>query len=137
MKTRPELTLQDCMKISAAAEAEAKKNGWNVAIAILDDGGHQLHFIRMDGATPANATIALEKGRTAAISRRSSGKWEEIVKSGRTSMIKMPGILPVQGGVPIVADGTCIGAVGVSGVQSQQDEQIAQAGIDALLGKAS
>ena len=137
MKTRPVLTLEDCLKIHAAAQAEARNNNWIVAIAILDDGGHLLHFVRMDGATPANATIALEKGRTAAISRRSSGKWEEIVKSGRTSMIKMPGILPVQGGVPIVADGSCIGAVGVSGVQSQQDEQIAQAGIDALLGKAS
>ena len=133
MKTRPVLTLEDCLKISAAAEAEARRNNWIVAIAILDDGGHLLHFARMDGATPANAGIALEKGRTAAISRRSSGKWEEIVKGGQTSMIKMPGILPVQGGVPIVADGSCIGAVGVSGVQSQQDEQIAQAGIDALL----
>ena len=133
MKTRPVLTLEDCLRISAAAEAEARKNSWNVAIAILDDGGHLLHFARMDGATPANATIAAEKGRTAAISRRSSGKWEEIIKGGRTAMLKMPGILPVQGGVPIVADGTCIGAVGVSGVQSHQDEQIAQAGIDALL----
>jgi uncharacterized protein GlcG (DUF336 family) len=133
MKTRPVLTLEDCLKISAAAEAEARRNNWNVAIAILDDGGHLLHFARMDGATPANAGIALEKGRTAAISRRSSGKWEEIVKGGRTAMIKMPGILPVQGGMPIVADGSCIGAVGVSGVQSHQDEQIAQAGIDALL----
>ena len=133
MKTRPVLTLEDCLKISAAAEKEARSNSWNVAIAILDDGGHLLHFARMDGATPANATIALEKGRTAAISRRSSGKWEEIVKGGRTAMLKMPGILPVQGGVPIVADGTCIGAVGVSGVQSHQDEQIAQVGIDALL----
>jgi uncharacterized protein GlcG (DUF336 family) len=133
MKTRPLLTLEDCLKISAAAEAEARKNSWNVAIAILDDGGHLLHFARMDGATPANATIAVEKGRTAAVSRRSSGKWEEIIKGGRTAMLKMPGILPVQGGVPIVADGTCIGAVGVSGVQSHQDEQIAQTGIDALL----
>jgi uncharacterized protein GlcG (DUF336 family) len=133
MKTRPVLTLEDCLKISAAAEAEARKNAWNVAIAILDDGGHLLHFVRMDGATPANAAIALEKGRTAAVSRRSSGKWEDIIKGGRTSMLKMPGILPVQGGMPIVADGTCIGAVGVSGVQSHQDEQIAQAGIDALL----
>ena len=120
------------MKISAAAEAEARGNSWNVCIAILDDGGHLLHFVRMDGATPANAGIAVEKGRTAAISRRSSGKWQDMVKSGRTEMIKMPGILPVQGGMPIVADGTCIGAVGVSGVQSDQDEQIAQAGIDAL-----
>ena len=137
MKTRPVLTLEDCLKIHAAAEAEARRNSWNVCIAILDDGGHLLHFVRMDGATPANAGIALEKGRTAAISRRSSGKWQDIVKSGRTEMIKMPGILPVQGGMPIVADGTCIGAVGVSGVQSDQDEQIAQAGIDALLGKDS
>ena len=133
MKTRPVLTLDDCLKISAAAEAEARKNAWNVAIAILDDGGHLLHFIRMDGATPANAAIAVEKARTAAVSRRSSGVWEEFVKGGRTSMMKMPGILPVQGGMPIVVEGTCIGGVGVSGVQSQQDEQIASAGIAALL----
>jgi uncharacterized protein GlcG (DUF336 family) len=133
MKTRPVLTKEDCVTLSAAAEAEARRNNWNVAIAILDDGGHLLHFVRMDGATPANAGIALEKGRTAAISRRSSGKWEDIVKGGRTAMLKMPGILPVQGGVPIVADGVCIGAVGVSGVQSHEDEQIAQAGIDAIL----
>ena len=133
MKTRPVLTLEDCLKIHAAAEAEARKNSWNVAIAILDDGGHLLHFARMDGATPANAGIAVEKGRTAAISRRSSGKWEEMVKSGRTVMMKMPGILPVQGGMPIMVDSTCVGGVGVSGVQSHQDEQIAQAGIDALM----
>jgi len=133
MKTRPELTLEDCLKIHAAAEAEARRNHWNVAIAILDDGGHLLHFARMDGATPANAGIAIEKGRTAAFSRRSSGKWEEMVKSGRTSMMKMPGILPIQGGMPIVVEGACVGGVGVSGVQSAQDEQIAQAGIDALL----
>jgi glc operon protein GlcG len=133
MKMRPQLTLEDCLKIHAAAEAEARRNKWLVAIAILDDGGHLLHFARMDGATPANAAIAVEKARTSAVSRRASGKWEEFVKGGRTSMIKMPGILPVQGGVPIMAEGTCIGSVGVSGVQSHEDEQIAQAGIDALL----
>ena len=133
MKMRPELTLEDCRKIMGAAQAEAKRNQWIVVIAILDDGGHLLHLERMDGATPANAAIAIEKGRTAAYSRRSSGKWEEFVKGGRTSMMKMPGILPVQGGVPIVADGVCIGAVGVSGVQSHEDELIAQAGIDAIL----
>ncbi|OFZ90899.1 MAG: hypothetical protein A2W21_07185 [Betaproteobacteria bacterium RBG_16_66_20] len=137
MKTRPLLTQEDCLKICAAAEAEARRNKWNVAIAILDDGGHLLHFTRMDGATPANAAIALEKARTSALSRRTSGNWEERIKAGRTSMLKMPGILPVQGGVPIIAEGTCIGAVGVSGVQSHEDEQIAQAGIDALLGKGS
>jgi glc operon protein GlcG len=132
MKTRPMLTLDDCRMISAAAEAEAKKNNWNVCIAILDDGGHLLHAIRMDGATPANARIALEKARTAAETRRSSAMWEERVKAGRLSMLRMPGVLPVQGGLPIVIDGECIGAVGVSGVQSHEDEQIAKAGIDAL-----
>lgn len=133
MKTRPELTLEDCAKISAAAQAEARRNSWIVAIAILDDGGHLLHFARMDGATPANAAIAVEKARTAAMSRRSSGLWEQRIKEGRTAMLKMPGILPVQGGLPIRADGACVGAVGVSGAQSHEDEQIAQAGIDALL----
>ena len=132
MKTRSMLTLDDCRRISAAAEAEAKKNNWNVCIAILDDGGHLLHLIRMDGATPANAAIAVEKARTSAVTRRSSGMWEERVKAGRTSMLKMPGVLPVQGGLPIVIDGDCIGAVGVSGVQSHEDEQIAKAGIDIL-----
>jgi uncharacterized protein GlcG (DUF336 family) len=132
MKTRPELTLADCERIASASLAEARRNNWIVAIAILDDGGHLLHFVRMDGATPANAGIAMEKGRTAAISRRSSGVWEQRVKEGRTSMLKMPGILPVQGGVPIIVDGSCVGAVGVSGVQSHEDEKIAQAGIDAL-----
>ena len=137
MKTRAELTLSDCLKISAAAEAEARRNAWNVAIAILDDGGHLLHFARMDGATPTNAAIAVDKARTAATSRRASGMWEKLIKDGRTGMLNMPGILPVQGGLPIVTDGSCVGGIGVSGVQSHQDDQIAQAGIDALLGKTS
>ena len=133
MKARQELTLEDCLKISAAAEAEARRNNWIVAIAILDDGGHLLHFARMDGASPASAAISVEKARTAAVTRRSSGTWEERIKQGRTAMLKMPGILPVQGGVPIIVEGSCVGGVGVSGVQSHEDEQIAQAGIDALL----
>jgi uncharacterized protein GlcG (DUF336 family) len=134
MKTRSELTLADCEKIMAAALAEAKRNQWIVAIAILDDGGHLLHFARVDGATPANAAIAVEKGRTAAISRRTSGSWQERIKT-RPEMLKMPGILPVQGGVPILVDGGCVGGVGVSGVQSHEDEQIANAGIAALATK--
>ncbi|MGH8740124.1 MAG: GlcG/HbpS family heme-binding protein [Burkholderiales bacterium] len=132
MKTRPMLTLEDCKKISAASEAEARKNNWNVCIAILDDGGHLLHLARMDGATPANSRIAIEKGRTAAESRRSTAMWEERIKAGRHAMLGMPGITPVQGGLPIVIDGVCIGGVGVSGVQSHEDEQIAKAGIDTL-----
>ena len=132
MRTRPELTLDDCRKMSAAAEAEARRNNWNVVIAILDDGGHLLHLVRMDGATPANSAIAVEKARTAATTRRSSKSWEERIAGGRTSMLKMP-VLPVQGGLPIMVDGTCVGGIGASGVQSHEDEQIVQAGIDALL----
>jgi glc operon protein GlcG len=132
MRQRPELTLEDCRRIMQGSVAEASRNRWNVAIAIVDDGGHLLHFERMDGATPANAAIAVEKARTAAMSRRTSGNWQERIKT-RPEMLKMPGILPVQGGVPIVAEKTCVGAVGVSGVQSHEDEQIAQAGIDALV----
>jgi uncharacterized protein GlcG (DUF336 family) len=131
MRSKPALTLKDCRRVAAAAEAEARRHGWNVAIAILDDGGHLLHFHRMDGATPANATIALEKGRTAAVSRRSTKVWEERVAGGRLSMLSMP-VLPVQGGLPILAEGECVGGIGVSGVASHEDEQIAQAGIDAL-----
>jgi uncharacterized protein GlcG (DUF336 family) len=133
MKNRPMLTLDDCRKINAAAEAEAKKNNWNVCIAILDDGGHLLHLARMDGATPANARIAVEKGRTAAESRRSSGAWQERIKA-RPEMLRMPGITPIQGGLPIVVEGTCVGGIGISGVQSHEDEQIAAAGIKALTG---
>jgi uncharacterized protein GlcG (DUF336 family) len=132
MKTRPMLTLDDCRKISAAAEAEAKKNNWNVCISILDDGGHLLHLIRMDGASPANARIAVEKGRTAAESRRSTAAWQERIRT-RPELLRMPEITPVQGGLPIMVEGGCVGGVGVSGVQSHEDEQIAKAGIDALL----
>jgi uncharacterized protein GlcG (DUF336 family) len=131
MKMRPMLTLEDCKKISAAAETEAKKNNWSVCIAILDDGGHLLHLARMDGSTPANARIAVEKGRTAAETRRSTANWQERVGK-RIELLRMPGVTPVQGGLPIVMDGTCVGAVGISGVQSHEDEQIAAAGIKAL-----
>ncbi|HUQ75490.1 MAG TPA: heme-binding protein [Burkholderiales bacterium] len=132
MKQRPELTLEDCKKISAAAEAEARKNNWNVCIAILDDGGHLLHLARMDGASPFNARTAVAKGKTAAETRRSTLVWEDRIKAGRNAMLGMPKITPVQGGLPIVINGTCVGGVGVSGVQSHEDEQIAKAGIDAL-----
>jgi glc operon protein GlcG len=131
MKQRPMLTLEDCKKITAAAEAEARRNNWNVCIAILDDGGHLLHLARMDGATPANSRIAVEKGRTAAETRRSTANWQERVAK-RTELLRMPGVTPVQGGLPIVIDGTCVGGVGISGVQSHEDEQIAAAGIKAL-----
>jgi glc operon protein GlcG len=126
------LTLDDCRQMSAAAEAEARKNNWIVAIAILDDGGHPLHLVRMDGASPFNARTAAAKGRTAAETRRSTLVWEERIKGGRTAMLGMPGITPVQGGLPIIVEGTCVGGIGVSGVQSHEDEQICAAGIKAL-----
>lgn len=131
MKTKPCLTLDDCKKMMAACEAEARRNKWDVVIAILDDGGHLLLLERMDGATPANAEIAVQKGRSAAISRRSTKMWEDRIKDGRVSMLKMP-VLPVQGGIPVMHQGECVGGIGVSGVQSHEDEQIAQAGANAL-----
>ena len=131
MKNRPMLTLEDCRKISAAAEAEARKNNWNVCIAILDDGGHLLHLARMDGASPANARIAIAKGRTAAETRRSTAVWQERIAK-RPELLNMPQVTPVQGGLPIMAEGVCVGAVGISGVQSHEDEQVAQAGVAAL-----
>jgi glc operon protein GlcG len=131
MKTRPMLTLEDCRRISTAAEAEAKKNNWNVCIAILDDGGHLLHLARMDGASPANARIAVEKGRTAAETRRSTANWQERVVK-RPELLRMPGVTPVQGGLPIMVEGNCVGGIGASGVQSHEDEQICAAGIKAL-----
>jgi glc operon protein GlcG len=131
MKTKPCLTLEDCRKIGAAAQAEARKNNWKVVVAILDDGGHLLWLERMDGTTPFNAQVAVEKGRSAAVSRRSTKNWEDRIADGRNSILNMP-VLPVQGGVPIMVKDECVGAVGVSGVQSHEDEQIANAGIAAL-----
>lgn len=131
MKSKPCLTLADVKIMAAACEAEAVKNKWNVAIVILDDGGHPLWLARLDGATPANAEIALQKARTAALSRRPSKSWEDRITGGRLAMLAMP-LLPVQGGVPIIHQGECIGAIGVSGVQSHEDEQIATAGVNAL-----
>ena len=131
MRTRPALTLADCKKIAAAAEAEAVKNNWQVSVAILDDGGNVLHLFRMDGANRLTPEIATQKGRTAALTGRASKSWEDRIKDGRLAMLRMP-VLPVQGGLPIVHEGECVGGVGVSGVQSHEDEQIAQAGIAAL-----
>ncbi|MEK7438062.1 MAG: heme-binding protein [Pseudomonadota bacterium] len=133
MKSKPCLTLDDCKKMIAACEAEARRNQWEVVIAILDDGGHLLMLERMDGATPANAEIAVRKGRSAAISRRSTKAWEDRIRDGRMAILKMP-VLPVQGGIPVIYQGVCVGGIGVSGVASHEDEQIAQAGADVLAG---
>ena len=133
MKTRSSLELSDVKKIAAAAEAEAMANNWAVTIAIADEGGHLLHLQRLDGAPPVSAHIAPAKAHTAALGRRESKVYEDVINGGRTSFLSAPAIQGLlEGGVPIMKDGFCLGAVGVSGVKSSEDAQIAKAGIAAI-----
>jgi glc operon protein GlcG len=133
MHTKPVLELADVKTIAAAAEAEALKNQWAVSIAIVDDGGHLLWLQRLDGAPAISAHIAPAKAHTAALGRRESKVYEDIVNGGRTSFLSAPAIEGLlEGGVPIMSGGQCLGAVGVSGVKSIEDAQIAKAGIAAL-----
>jgi len=133
MKTKPTLTLQDVRTMAAAAEAEALKHQWAVAIAIVDDGGHLLWLQRLDGAAPISAQIAPSKAQTAALGRRESKVYEDMINQGRASFLSAPGLQGLlEGGVPIVVDGQVVGAVGVSGVKSAEDAQIARAAIAAL-----
>ena len=133
MNSKPQLELADVKRIAAAAEAEALAHGWAVRIAIVDDGGHLLWLQRLDGAAPISAQIAPAKAHTAALGRRESRVYEETINQGRTSFLSAPGLQGMlEGGVPIVVNGHHLGAVGVSGVQSQQDAQVAKAGIAAL-----
>lgn len=133
MQSKPYLTLEDVKKIAAAAEAEAMRNNWAVSIAIVDDGGHQLWFQRLDGAAPVSSHIAPAKAKTAALGRRESKIYEDLINNGRTSFLSAPEIEGMlEGGVPVIVDGHVIGAVGVSGVKSSEDAQIAKAGIAAL-----
>ncbi len=133
MITKSVLTADDVKKIAAAAEAEALANNWAVTIAICDDGGHLLALQRLDGAAPISAHIAPAKAKTAAMGRRESKIYEDVINGGRTSFLSAPyidGML--EGGVPVIVDGQVIGAVGVSGVKSDQDAQVAKAGIAAV-----
>jgi len=131
MRTRPALTAADVHRMMAACKAEATKHNWNVSIAIVDDAGFLLHVERMDGAGPMTADVAIGKARTAAVTRRPTKFWEDRIKE-RPVFLKFPDNLPIQGGVPIMYQNECVGAIGVSGVQSHEDEQIASAGIAAL-----
>jgi glc operon protein GlcG len=133
MNNKPFLTLADVKRVAAAAETEAQANGWIVTIAIVDDGGHLLWLQRLDGAAPVSAHIAPAKARTAALGRRETKGYEDMINQGRTSFLSVPEIEGLlEGGVPILLDGQCAGAVGVSGVKSHEDAQIAKAGIAAL-----
>jgi glc operon protein GlcG len=133
MKTKHVLEASEVKSIAAAAEAEALKNNWAVSICIVDDGGHMLWFQRLDGAAPVSAHIAPGKALTAAMGRRDSKAYEDMINGGRVSFLSAPGLdAMLEGGVPIMKDGQCLGAVGVSGVKSTEDAQIAKAGIAAI-----
>lgn len=133
MKSKPVLTLADVKRIATAAEAEAIRNHWAVAIAIVDDGGHLLWLQRLDDTVPISAQIAPAKARAAALGRRESKAYEDMINNGRHAFLSAPtleGML--EGGLPILVDGHCVGAVGVSGVKSADDARIAAAGIAAV-----
>jgi glc operon protein GlcG len=133
MKSKATLEAAEIDQILAAASAHALANHWAVSIAVCDDGGHLLGLRRLDGAAPISAYICSEKARTSALGRRESRIYEEVINGGRTSFLSAPllqGML--EGGVPIMVDGQCVGAVGVSGVKSEQDAEIARAGIATL-----
>lgn len=127
-----DVTLEEARKIATAAAVEARAKNWNVAIAIVDNHGFLIYFERMDDTQTASPHIAQEKARTAAMFRRPSSGFEETVMKGRVNVMGLPGAVPVTGGVPIMRDGKVIGGIGVSGVASDQDEQIARAGLAAL-----
>lgn len=133
MKTKSILELADAQRMAAAAQSHAGDNQWAVCIAIVDDGGHLLHLQRLDGAAATASYIATSKAQTAALGRRDSKVYEDMVNGGRMSFLSAPllqGLL--EGGVPVMVDGQCVGAIGVSGVKSSEDAQIARAGIAAL-----
>jgi glc operon protein GlcG len=131
MKSRKILTLDEAKIIAAAAEEEATKNGWVVAICVCDVGGHPILLYRMKGATPMSAMVAPEKARTSVLSRRPSKVFEDMINQGRMAALAMP-VVTLEGGEMVIIEGECIGAVGVSGVQAGQDAQISRAGVRAI-----
>jgi glc operon protein GlcG len=131
MRDKPCLTSSDAEKAMSACKAEALKSNWNVSIAILDDGGYLVAFHRMDGAPPISAEVSIGKARTAAMTKRPSKFFEDRVKE-RPAFVNFPAGILIQGGLPIMHKGECVGAIGVSGVQSHEDEQVAQAGVSAI-----
>ena len=130
----PAITLEQAKKAMAGAEAEARKNNWNVVIVVLDSGGNIVMINRMDGAQFGSVEVAREKAYSAVAFRRPTKVFEEAVGQGGVNLriLRLPGASPLEGGLPIIADGKLVGAIGVSGVLATQDAQIGRAGIDAL-----
>jgi len=128
---RKAISLALAKEMVAAAEAEAARNSWNVVIAVVDEGGHLILLHRMDDTQSASVEVAQRKARTSAMFRRPTKMLEDAVKNGRTAVLNLAqDITPVQGALPVVSGGRVIGAVGVSGVNSDQDEQVAKAAVD-------
>ena len=132
MRTKPSLQAADAEKIMAACKAEAIKNKWNVSIAIVDDAGQLLRFERLDGARPITSEIALGKAKSSAAFHSPTKRFDEMMKD-RPSLLTLPAGIPVEGGVPLMYQGECVGAVAASGVQSHEDAQIANAGAATLV----
>lgn len=126
------LTLDGAKKVAAAAETEARKNNWNVVIAVVDDGGNLIYLQRIDGAQTGSIDVAIQKARTAQAFKRPTKVFEDAIAGGRNALIALHGALPLEGGLPIVVGGQLVGAIGVSGVKSIEDGQIAKAGADSL-----
>lgn len=132
LAARKALTLEAAKQIAAAAEAHARKNNWNVCIAILDEGGHLIYFQRMDGTQIGSVEISMRKARSAVFYKRPTKAFQERAAKGEPHIAALPAALPFEGGVPIIVGDEVLGAIGVSGVMSQQDGEIAQAGLEAL-----
>ena len=126
------LTLEAAKKIAAGAETEARKNNWNVVIAVVDDGGHLVYLQRIDGTQTGSIDVAIQKARTAQAFKRPTKVFEDAIAGGRNALIALHGALPLEGGLPIMVGGQLVGAIGVSGVKSTEDGQIAKAGADSL-----
>ncbi|SPO54911.1 conserved hypothetical protein [Pseudomonas sp. JV551A1] len=132
MHSKPVIGQAEVARVLTAARQEAQAQQWNVTIAVVDDGGHPLALERLDGCAPASAYIAMEKARTAALGRKETRDYEEMVNGGRTAFVTAPLLTSLEGGVPLRVDGQVVGAIGVSGVKAEQDAQVAKAGAAAL-----
>ncbi|MDH2916646.1 MAG: heme-binding protein [Gallionella sp.] len=132
MASKPILTLEDAKRIAAAAEAEAQKNGWKVVVAVVDDGGHLLYLQRSHETQWGSVETAIMKAHAAVAFQRPTKASEDAVLSGRLIHLALPGVIPAEGGVPLVRDDIIIGGLGVSGVRSVQDGQVATAGANTL-----
>ena len=131
-QSQPVLTLEAATRIADAAQAEATRNKWNVVIAVVDGGGYLVHLRRLDGTQLGSVAVAEEKAKSAVLFRRPTKAFADAVASGRTAVLRLPGAIPIEGGIPLLVGDQVVGAIGVSGVMSEQDGQVAQAGAKAF-----